>query len=315
MKGRMIFMIAAAIIALAGTERATLAVQGCPDANNCAEVKVDVGATGTVKPGDTFNVQLTFKQGPGGGQGGGIGEIAALALTLAIPGTGSGTPPLTLASCVLNSDNFPAGDVIPDPSVSNFKIVVENASCNGRPHCLCPDAGQTRDDFINLVIYGPNPLPTPGPDPIVIPILPAGPQPWVTLKLKVADGANGQIPLHIINQVSDSSRPQFTAFLSVGDKLAADQTCVPVTGQPPCNSTDSVSQVMTTDAGISVVTPTVPPCIGDCDHGGDVSAGELLKGLDILLGNIDPSACDAWDGDVTAGKLLTGLDNLLQGCP
>ena len=73
--------------------------------------------------------------------------------------------------------------------------------------------------------------------------------------------------------------------------------------------------VATTAGTTGKITVTGGGCIGDCDHNGEVSAGELLRGLDILLGNIDPSDCDAWNGDVSAGKLLTGLDNLLLGCP
>jgi len=314
MKGRTICMIAGAIIALAGTQRTTLAIQKCPDANNCAEVKVDVGTTGALKIGDTFDAHLMFKQGPDSGQqAGGIGKLAALALTLGIPGMGSGTP-LMLATCTLNADGFPEADVIPDPSISsNFNVVVENANCNnGRTHCLCPDAGQTRDNFINLVIYGPHlPLPTPGAGGIDIPTLPAGPQGLVTFKLKVNTGA-GSIPLHLINQVTDSSRPQFTAFLSVGDKVAVDQTCVPVTGQPPCSAGDSVSQVEMADAAV-----TVASCIGDCDSSGSVAVNEVVIMTNIALGTDQASSCAAGDpaGDgVQINDIVTAVNNALHGC-
>jgi len=60
-------------------------------------------------------------------------------------------------------------------------------------------------------------------------------------------------------------------------------------------------------------------CAGDCNGDTEVSAGELLTGLDILLGDRDLTECEAADvnkdGEVSAGELLTGLDNLLQGCP
>ena len=312
MKGQAIVVIAGAFVALWGAGNIALAIQACPNADSCAEVKVDVGTPGALKVGDTFVANLLFKQGPDSGQAGGIDKIAALALTLGIPGTGSGAP-LTLASCALNGDNFPADDVTPDPSVSNFKVVVENASCaNGRTHCLCPDAGQARDNFINLVIYGPNPLPTPGVNPIDIPTLPPGPQTWVTLKLKVAAGASGEIPLHVINQVADGARPPFTAFLSVGDKLAVDQTCVPIPGQPPCSAAESVSQVQITDAGV-----TVKGCVGDCDGRGTVTVDEIIILVDIALGSMDPATCLAGDpgGDgVQITDIVTAVDNALAGC-
>lgn len=316
MKGRVICVIAGAIGALTGIRAAALAIQACPDPNNCAAAMVNVGATGTLKVGDTFDAQLMFKQGPDNAQAaGGIGKLAALALTLGIPGTGSGTP-LTLATCTLNADGFPEADVIPDPSIaSNFNVVVENANCNnGRTHCLCPDAGQTRDNFINLVIYGPHlPLPTPGAGGIDIPTLPAGPQGLVTFKLKVNAGAGGVVPLHIINQVTDSSRPQFTAFLSVGDKVAVDQTCVPVTGQPPCSTEQSVSQVQVTDASV----PTLG-CVGDCDNSGSVSVGEVIILTNIALGTDQASSCPAGDpasNGVQINDIVTAVNNALHGCP
>jgi hypothetical protein len=316
MMGRAGVLIAGVTIALSGTGQRVLAVAVCPDSNNCALVQVDVGSTTTVKPGDTFSANLTFKQGPDNGQSGGIDEIAALAMTLNI-GTTSGTP-LTLASCTLDGSGFPSADVLPDPSIANFNVVVENASCaNGKTHCLCPDAGQTQDNFINLVIYGPNPLPTPGTTPVDIPTLPAGPQTLVTFKLKVASGAvSGNVPLHIINQVDDASRPQFTAFLSVGDKLAVDQTCVPVPGQPPCSAADSVSQVTIANATVTIMGTAV--CTGDCNGDGEVTVNELITMVNIALGSANVSTCAAGDangdGEITINEIIAGVNNALNGC-
>ena len=313
MMGRVIVLIAGVTIALSGAGQRVLAIAACPNATDCVQVQVDVGSTTTVKAGDTFNASLTFKQGPDNGQAGGIDEIAAQALTLNI-GTTSGTP-LTLATCTLDAAGFPSADVVPDPSISNFNVVVENASCaNGKTHCLCPDAGQTRDNFINLVFYGPNPLPTPGTSVIVIPTLPTGP--LVTVKLKVASGAaGGDVPLHIINQVEDTSRPQFTAFLSVGDKLAVDQTCVPVTGQPPCSAAESVSQVAITNATVKIM----GSCTGDCNGDGEVTVNELITMVNIALGTANVSTCLAGDansdGEITINEIIAGVGNALNGCP
>jgi hypothetical protein len=307
-------MIAGAIIALSGSKQGALAaIQACPNAADCVEVKVDVGTTTVVKAGDTFDANLTFKQGASNGQPGGIDESAALALTLRLGTTGT---PLTLATCTLDGDGFPSADVVADPMISNFKVVVENANCaNGKTHCLCPtDAGQTRDNFINFVIYGPNPLPTPGPSAIDIPILPAGPQTLVTFHLKVDSSAGaGVVPLHIINQVVDDSRPQFTAFLSVGDKLAVDQTCVPVTGQPPCSSAQSVSQVEIKDASVQVKAA----CVGDCDNSNSVAVNEVIIMTNIALGTDQPSSCPAGDpgnDGVQINDIVTAVNNALHGC-
>jgi hypothetical protein len=230
---------------------------------------------------------------------------------------GCGTPAVSNFS-IIRSDGagFPSADVVPDPSISNFNVVVENASCaNGKTHCLCPDAGQTRDNFINLVIYGPNPLPTPGAS-IIIPTLPAGPQTLVTFKLKVATGAaGGNVPLHIINQVEDTSRPQSTAFLSVGDKLAVDQTCVAVTGQPPCSAAESVSQVAITNATVKIMGSA---CTGDCNGDGEVTVNELITMVNIALGTANVSTCGAGDangdGEITINEIIIGVNNALNGC-
>jgi hypothetical protein len=205
--------------------------------------------------------------------------------------------------------------VVPGPSISNFKVVVENASCaDGRTHCLCPDAGQTRDNFINLVFYGPNPLPTPGTGGIIIPTLPAGPQNLVTITLRVASGANGTIPLHVFNQVSESDHPQFTALLSVGDKLAVDQTCVPVTGQPPCSSASDVSQVVTNDASVDIA----GVCVGDCNGDGMVTVDEIVTMVNIALGAAPITDCEAGDadgsGDIVVNEVILAGNNALNGC-
>ncbi len=320
MKGRVTIMIAGAIIALSGTKQAALAIQACANAANCAEVKVDVGTTTTVKVGDTFDANLSFKQGPNNGQPGGIDEVAAMALSLSLGPVGGSTTPLTLATCTLDGNGFPSADVIIDPSLSNFNVVIENASCaNGRTHCLCPDAGQARDNFINWVIYGPNPLPTPGPTPIAIPTLPTGPQILATFHLTVDPSATaGVTPLHIINQVDDSSRPQFTAYLSVGDDQAVDVTCAPVTGQPPCSAADAVSQVAITQAQVVVTTPMIP-CVGDCNGDKSVTVNELIVMVNIALGTQDISACQAGDanhdGQISVNEIILGVNNSLNGCP
>jgi hypothetical protein len=261
-----------------------------------------------------------FKPAPNDSQAGGPDEIAALALTLSI--SGGASVPLQLNDCALNADGLPNA-VIPDASISNFKVVVENASCStGRTHCLCPDSGSgiTPDNFINLVIYGPNPLPTPGPNPIDIPTLPGGPPQLLTIDLKVASNASGTIPLHIYNQVQDSSQhPPSTALLSVGDKVAVDQTCVPVAGQPPCSGS-ATSQVATTDASITIQGGGCGArCTGDCDSSGDVTVNELITMVNIALGNQSVSACLAGDADcsvdITINEIIRAVGFALGSCP
>ncbi len=333
MKVRAVLVITGILVGVAAAVQPhqALAAQSC--SANCAQVSVARVDSGTLKTGSTATVGLTFAQGPDDGQSGGIDETAALALTLGIPG-GTGGTPLTLADCSFacvggsNAGNTCSSDadcsggycqvkaVQADASISNFKVVVENASCaSGLTHCLCPTAaGTTPDNFINLVVYGPNPLPTPGSSGITIPTLPTGPQQLLTIALKVGASASGTIPLHIYNQVSESQAPQYAALLSLGDRLAVDQTCVPVQGTPPCSAANSVSQVTTTDASL-----VVSQCVGDCNGDGEVGISELITMVNIALGNASISTCLAGDanndGQIEINEIIQAVNNALNGCP
>ena len=310
---RAVLVMAGAVVALAGMPQRMSAQTVAACTSNCAQVSITPANVNASQNG-VATVGLTFQQAPSNGQAGGPDEIAAVALTLRLTGD-LATSPLQLNDCTLTADGLP-GAVKPDASISNFKVVVENVSCaNGRTHCLCPDSGSgiAPDNFINLVVYGPNPLPTPGPNPVTIPTLPDGP--LLTIDLKVAANASGTIPLHVYNQVQDSQHPQFTAFLSVGDKVAVDQTCVPVTGQPPCSGAGATSQVATVDGSI-VVTVS---CTGDCDGSGDVTVNELITMVNIALGNAQLSACPAGDadgsGDITINEIIAAVNFALGSCP
>lgn len=312
MKGRAVLVVVG-VIAMFAFAQAALAAGVCPNTDACVQVTV---GSGSGKANDLVTIPITFKQGPDNSQPGGIDEIAALALTLRLTNDDAAVP-LLLASCTLNDEGLP-GAVKPDASISNFKVVVENASCaGGRTHCLCPDQGSgiTPDNFINLVVYGPNPLPTPGPSGIDIPTLPSGPPPFVTIDLRIGAGASGMIPLHVFNEVDDAQHPQFTALLSVGDKLAVDQTCVPVSGQPPCSAADSVSQVATTDGSVTAG----GGCVGDCSGNSEVTVDELITMVNISLENLPVTNCPAGDangdGSITINEIIAAVNNSLNSCP
>ena len=300
MNGRRFVAMTTAMLAVIGLQRGVLAqsVQPCANAANCVQVKV-TGGSGNA--GDTVPVTLSFQQAPSDSQSGGPDEIAALALTLSIAPNGQGQP-LALADCTPTAAGLPAA-VVPDSSLSNFKVVVENAFCDGgRTHCLCPTSG-TADNFINMVVYGPNPLPAPGTQ-VNIPTLPTGPQNLATINLKIQQGAGGNIPLHIYTETVNTQKPQFTAFLSVGDKLAVDQTCVPVSNQPPCSS-GSTSQVAITDGAIQASTTCT--CIGDCDMSGNVTIDDIIRLVNIAQGTTQLSDCPCGDADMNGTIDVTDI--------
>jgi hypothetical protein len=295
----------AGIVATTADVASAQNVAPCPNADDCALLTV---GEADAAAGAAATIPITFRQAPDDGQPGGPDETAAIAFTMTIPG-------LRLADCTLNADDLPAA-VQPDPAISNFKVVVENASCaNGRTHCLCPSGGGiTPDEFVNVVIYGPNPLPTPGPNPVEIPTLPTGPQALLTIDLQATTG--GTIPLHVLNEVDDTQRPQFHAFLSIGDDEAVDQTCVPTPGSPPCSAPGSVSQVVVTDGEVRAAGPA---CVGDCGGDGSVTVDEIITMVNIALGESELVQCPAGDasgdGQITVDEIITAVNNALDGCP
>ncbi|GIW45766.1 MAG: hypothetical protein KatS3mg077_3048 [Candidatus Binatia bacterium] len=288
---------------------ATVAAQtvaSCPEPSACAKLSVG-NASG--RPGEVVTIPVEFQQGAPNGSAGGIDEIAAIAFSLSIG------PNLRLADCSEGENGLPAS-VRRNPAISNFRVVVENYTCTGgRTHCLCPTGGETPDPFVNVVVYGPDPLPTPGPNPVEIPTLPAGPQELFTIDLLIGPGASGVQPLHVYTETRDSSRPQYTAFLSVGDRLAVDQTCIPVQGAPPCQSSNPVSQVIIEDGAVDVAGVA---CVGDCNGNGEVTIEELIAMVNIALGSRPVSDCAAGDesrdGEITIEEIVKAVNNALNGC-
>ncbi len=203
----------------------------------------------------------------------------------------------------LASDAVTVGEAIRD----DFRVVVENAECVNRTRCLCPGAGQTRDNFVNIVVYGPKNLDEPGQ--VTIPALPASAE-LFSLKLLIGSNAPDSIPLHIFNQTEDvcpPSAPQFSACLSIGDESAKDQT---VSG--------SRSQV-TYDDGTLTVEAGGPPCPGDCDLGKKVEVNELITGINIALGKASVGVCEPADinedDEVTIDELVAAVGSAINGCP
>lgn len=313
MRGQAVLCIAGLVGLLAAPP--AKAVQPCPDPSACAQV--GIGSLTGALPGAIVNVPFNFTQGP---PGSGIGQIAAIAFTVTMP---SGVvPPLTLstAGCAPSAtDSDLPNAAQPTGLLAGYKLVIENAYCSAsRTHCLCPAAGSgtVPDSFINVVIYGPNPLPTPGPTPVVIPLLPSG-QPLFTMNLQLGSTVGGNIPLHVLNQVTDSpsTRPAFTALLSVGDVNAVDQTCLPTPPPAPCSDPTDSGQVVIQDGNVLVS----GGCNGSCDYSGQVTVEDILKMVDIALGNDGVASCPAGDsngdGQITIEEILAAVNNALIGCP
>jgi hypothetical protein len=61
------------------------------------------------------------------------------------------------------------------------------------------------------------------------------------------------------------------------------------------------------------------PCPGDCDGSGGVTIDEIIRGIDLALGNLPVSSCQTMDtshdGKVTIDELLRAVNSALVGCP
>jgi prepilin-type processing-associated H-X9-DG protein len=255
--------------------------------------------------GSPVDIGLSFKQGADDSQAGqGFDEVAALAFTLGVPGTGDAAP-LTFAC---TDGNLADGAVTVAPAIADdFTVVVENAQCTNRNRCLCPDtgAGQTRDNFVNIVVYGPRNLPEQGP--VQIPVLPDD-GPIATLRMVIDAGAPAEIPLHFFSALDGApAKPAFAANLSIGDQAACDVSANPANR----SNVAFVDGKVTTSGGVR--------CVGDCDAGGSVSINELVVGVNIALGlrpvaDCSPFACTD-GGSVPINCLVQGVNNALGSCP
>jgi hypothetical protein len=301
-------------MALAASGSGASALQPCVD--NCARISVSPpNATGS--PGGTVPLNIRFEQGPDDGDvGQGNDDVAAVAFTIGIPGEGGGTP-LQVQNCAdSDGDRLPDAFTIPSSTIrDNFRVVVENVECAegqcacaaGRGRCICPGAGDGRDNFINVAVFGPKDLPEQGP--VNIPILPDSAT-LLSVQLAVAPGTPvGDIPVRVFGDIDGSAaKPQFGAFLSVGDQAAIDQT----------GDDEDRSQVEFADGTVGVV--VITGCTGDCDQSGVVDVSELVMGINIALDQAALSQCIALettptDGVVAIDELVTAVNNALTGCP
>lgn len=278
---------------------------------NCATVSV-VG--GNVQCGQTVNLQVSYQQAPTDGTAmSGNDDTAALAMTI---GLGDTNTPLSLADCNdANTDGLPDAVTVGSSITDDFRVVIENASCANRNRCLCPDTGQgqTRDNFINVVVYGPKTLPPEG-TPVEIPRLPDTAD-LMTIQLRSATGvADGTvIPIPIYSELTGApAKPQFAANLSIGDQAAVDQTANRGTNTSKVNVQSGSVTVACQGGGCSA-------CVGDCDQNGTVVVGELITGVNIALDTQPLENCTCFDanlnGTVEVGELITGVNNALNECP
>src|SRR5262249_7484584 len=86
-------------------------------------------------------------------------------------------------------------------------------------------------------------------------------------------------------------------------------------------STSELPPATPTSTAAATPTATLPAfhlCVGDCNGDGIVGIEELIRGVNIALGNLPVTDCPALDCEgngVTINCLIRAVNNALNGCP
>jgi len=279
--------------------------------DNCDEVSV---AGGNASPGGVVDLQVHFRQPASDGSGNGSSNIAALAMTIGLGDPGL----LSLADCNDNDGDGLPDAIVPSGDISDqFRLVVENVECpapaavdrschckGGINRCLCPGNNDTRDNFVNVVVYGPKDIPTSGGVPI--PRLPDSAD-LMNIRVRVSSTVTppANVPITIFAGTDHNTpKPRFGACLSIGDQAAVDQT-----------AQGGISKVNATNAAVMV---EPGGCHGDCNNDGVVEVNELVLAVDLGVSHGDANACPGLDlsgnGSVEVDEILRAVDDALNGC-
>jgi hypothetical protein len=100
---------------------------------------------------------------------------------------------------------------------------------------------------------------------------------------------------------------------------ATVDTPTPTTAATSTATSTSTATAISTATVTPEATVTPPPaCPGDCDGSNSVTVNELIRGVNIALGNADISTCPAFDrngdGMVSINELIAAVNAALDGC-
>lgn len=113
---------------------------------------------------------------------------------------------------------------------------------------------------------------------------------------------------------TSTSTPTRTSTLRSTPSPTSTQRPTSTTTRPP-QPTNTRTASMTQSPSR---TPTVRPCVGDCNGNKDVTVNELITMVGIALGSAPLSACTAGDADrngqIAINEIITGVNNALDGC-
>ena len=110
-------------------------------------------------------------------------------------------------------------------------------------------------------------------------------------------------------------------------KCADVPACIGRPSPTPTRPTATVTPTGPPTQPVASATPTatatpggpVGDCVGDCDGDGEVAITELIRGVNIALGEATLDRCPVFDvnddGEVAVNELIVGVNNALVGCP
>ncbi|HUI27680.1 MAG TPA: matrixin family metalloprotease [Candidatus Kryptonia bacterium] len=137
---------------------------------------------------------------------------------------------------------------------------------------------------------------------------------------------NSPLPAMLLLITVDQATPPGgrTITLTNGNQLAAFTGALRIAGNAPVEptatptSTRTPTVTRTPTSTTPVATATPGACVGDCDGNGKVSVDELVKGVNIALGNDVVADCEPFDsnhdGKVTVDELVQAVNAALNGC-
>ncbi len=110
---------------------------------------------------------------------------------------------------------------------------------------------------------------------------------------------------------TDTAAPAATPTGSVVATTTAEATATVTTDDTP---TPVITQEST-----NTPTPVAAVCVGDCDGNGRIAISELVRGVNIALGNAALSLCTSLDSDnngrIAINELVRAVRFALSGCP
>lgn len=115
-----------------------------------------------------------------------------------------------------------------------------------------------------------------------------------------------------------SHTPTVTPTPTATYTFTATPTPTPTRTATRTNTPTRTATATPTATTTPTATATPTPCVGACHGGGTVTVDELLTMVNVALGNVTLSACQAGDADgdgkVTVDEILTAVNNALNGC-